>query len=96
MPQIMLSHLAQIINTLGLCCDILGAVILFKYGFPQPDFNEDVGLALEDETELEDGSTVRQYQVMAKAMKESYVSVSRAGRNLLLIGFVLQIIATWL
>ena len=96
MAQFIITHLSQILNTAGLACDILGAVILFKYGFPQPDFNEDMGLAFEDATVFQDGSSVEQHKVKTRALKEAYVSVSNAGRNLLIIGFVLQIIGTWL
>ena len=88
--------MAQIINTLGLIFDIVGALLLFKYGFPQPSFDEGVGLALEDNTVLEDGTTAGQYSAMTRASKESYISLSRFGRSLIIAGFILQIIATWL
>jgi len=38
---------SQILNSLGLLMEIVGAGILFKYGFPQPSFEEGVSLGLE-------------------------------------------------
>ena len=87
---------SQFVNSFGLLVDILGAVILFKWGFPQPSFDEGVGLGLEDGTVLEDGLSVAEHNYLVRAEKERHNRISKLGLALLILGFGFQIVATWL
>jgi len=35
------------LNTIGLALNLLGVIILFKYGFPQPTYEEGVSIGAE-------------------------------------------------
>lgn len=46
---------AQVLTSLGLVLGMAGVVVIFKFGPPQQNLDEGVGLGLEDETPLSDG-----------------------------------------
>jgi hypothetical protein len=76
---------SDVINSLGLVLDIVGAVLLWKYGLPEALSREGhTYLALEETNEAE------------KAKAASYDKWSRAGLGLLIAGFVLQLISNFL
>jgi hypothetical protein len=72
------------LNSIGLVLDIVGAIILFKYGLPE-NINRkgEVGLVT-GETDAEE---------VAKA--ELYDRWGRVGLILLILGFALQLIGNW-
>jgi len=73
------------LNSIGLVLDIVGAIILFKYGIPEKiDKDGNVHLLLEDVDEDE----------IKKAKK--YKLYSRIGIMLLIIGFSLQLISNFI
>jgi hypothetical protein len=37
---------AQLLNTVGLLLGIVGVLILFKWGPPQPNFDEDISIGI--------------------------------------------------
>lgn len=79
-------YVGDIVNTIGLASDIVGAILLFKFGLPSKW--RDVPLRAISETELEEQqrhSTNKQIQRGA-----------RWGLSLLIFGFALQLIATWI
>ncbi len=45
------------VNTIGLLLNIVGVVLLFFFGFPQPTHQEGVHICVEDGTRLADGRT---------------------------------------
>lgn len=74
---------AQIINYIGLTFDIIGIIVLFKYGLPQEINKHGHGyLIVEQEDEEE------------KIKWEKYYFRSKLGLTSLIIGFILQIIST--
>jgi len=81
----------HIINTIGLSLDILGSVLLFFFGPPQPSFEEGVGLGLEDANILENGKTVKQHNADIRKLRYKYVSISRFAIFLIIIGFAFQL-----
>ena len=87
---------AEWVNTLGLASNIVGVVLVFFYGFPQPSHEEGVKVGLEDNTPLADGRTVAQFNEDVRRKKAKYLFRSRAGLGLMFIGFVLQLVATWI
>lgn len=78
---------SQLVNAFGLVLDIVGAIILFKYGFPQPGFPEG------DFLMLEQSETTRN---KSREEKERYTRISQAGLVLLIVGFIFQLVGTWL
>ena len=88
--------LSQIVNSLGLVLNMLGAVILFRWGLPQPSFEEGIGLGLEDGTVLENGLTVAENDQIAREEKERFTRISKLGLALLFFGFAFQLLAIWL
>jgi len=71
----------QILNTIGLLLNIGGVALLFRFGPPQPTFEEGVGLGLEDGNRLKDG---RQHETW-----------SQFALILIIFGFAVQLSATW-
>ncbi|MFN8384493.1 MAG: hypothetical protein U0V02_21325 [Anaerolineales bacterium] len=88
--------MTQLINSFGLVLGITGAGILFKWGFPQPSFEEGVGLGLEDSNVLENGLTVAENNQKIREEKERFTRISRLGLALIIIGFAFQLVAVWL
>lgn len=89
--------LPEIVNSAGLVSNIAGVALAFFYGYPQPSHEEGVGLSLEKATYLEHlGKTVEQLEADTRKQKSRYRFWSRVGLALMAIGFVLQLIATWI
>jgi hypothetical protein len=86
----------QILNTIGLLINIAGVALLFRFGPPQPTFEEGVGLGLEDGTPLKDGRTVAEHNVAMRKVKRQHEKWSRLALLLIIFGFALQLSATWL
>lgn len=87
----------EIVNSTGLIANIAGVALAFFYGFPQPSHVEGVGLGLEPATYIEQlGRTAAELDAEARALKSRYLSLSRLGLALMALGFVLQLIATWI
>ena len=79
-----MSRSAELFNTVGLILDIFGVVLLFRFGLP-PDVSRDgtVRLALgTDEREARKGKL--------------YERLSWTALGLIVTGFVLQIVGTWM
>lgn len=76
---------ADIVNTVGLALDIVGVVLLFRFGLP-PDVRRSGAsfLVLEDT----DGDEAR------KAHRYDKISWSALG--IIVLGFILQIVSTWM
>ena len=87
---------SQMINTIGLILDIIGAIVLFFYSRPQPSFEEGMGLGLEEATVLSDGRTVAEHNEEVRRIRDKHIRRSRIGMLILAIGFAFQLWATWL
>ncbi len=86
-------HIAPCLNLIGLVLNIAGVVLLFFYGFPQPSFEEGIGIDLEDANALPSGETVGERRGRVRAAKSHYASLSRLSLGLIVLGFVCQCIA---
>jgi hypothetical protein len=75
---------SNLVNSIGLVCDIIGAVLIWRYGLPEPiSRSGDVLLSLEiDETE--------------KAKAKQFDCIARFGIILLVSGFILQLVSNFL
>jgi hypothetical protein len=80
------------LTALGLLLNVIGTVMLFFFGFPQPDFTEEVGLALEDNTPASNGLTAKEYGAKIRHKRLFYKIMSYVALSLILIGFVIQFI----
>ena len=74
----------------GLFLNVTGTVMLFFFGFPQPQHDEGVSWGLEDATPFE-GGTVAEFKQRAQRRKERYRRLAYVGLTFLLLGFVLQL-----
>lgn len=74
------------ITTVGLLLDIAGVILLFFFGFPQPDLNRGVVVTIKGQPELSDEKAIK---------KRRHQTFSVLGLVLLVLGFVLQIVGTW-
>ncbi|MCW5650445.1 MAG: hypothetical protein KIS62_11925 [Ramlibacter sp.] len=75
--------------------NIIGVVLLFVFGFPQPTHDEGIGLGLEDATPLPNGKTVAEHDASVRERKRLYLICSNTALVLLLAGFGFQLWATW-
>lgn len=87
---------AQFLNTIGLSLNILGVVLLFFFGFPQPAHEEGVGIGLEDGTRLPNGKTVAEQNQMVMLRKNIYLICSNLALALILAGFCFQLAGLWI
>ncbi len=87
---------AKIVNSVGLLLSIVGGCMWFFYGFPQPTHEDSVGLALEDNTPLEDGRTVAQHNEEVRKTKAKYRRISQMAPALIILGFLCQLVAIWM
>jgi len=63
----------QVLNSIGLVLGIIGVVILFFFGPPQPPLEPGVGLGLESATVIDpSGKTVAQHDAEVLARRQLY------------------------
>jgi hypothetical protein len=79
---------SQILNTLGLMLNIVGVATLWRFGFPQPTHEESTGLAIE-------GPIADKNAEGARRKKAKYICISTTALVLIILGFLCQLIATW-
>ena len=80
-----MDSIPQILTSAGLVLDIFGASLLFVYGSPQPSFEEADVVIIENAAIAE----------KSKKLKKQYLVRSRVGLALLILGFTLQLLASW-
>jgi hypothetical protein len=85
----------QWLNTIGLVLGMLGVVAIFIWGPPQPDFDEDVSLAVEPATVLQDGRKISDIIDANRRRKCRHQIMSRIGLGLVFCGFGVQLCAVW-
>ncbi|MEQ5239521.1 hypothetical protein [Proteus terrae] len=77
------------LNVIGLISNILGVILIFFFGLPQPSHDEGVSLGGKDNTRLNDGTTVKQRNLKIKRRKFIYKSFAYLALVLMLMGFAL-------
>jgi len=76
---------AGVVSSIGLVADIIGAVLIFKYGIPpriDPEGHQHLILEQIDEGE--------------KTKAASYIILSQVGVGLLILGFALQLFSNFI
>jgi hypothetical protein len=86
----------KILNSTGLVLGMIGVVLIFIWGPPQPQLNGGVGLSLEDGTPLENGLTVAENNQIVKRRRYQHKIISGLGLLLVFLGFLAQFIAVQL
>jgi len=87
----------RILSTIGLIFGIIGVLIVFVWGPPQPILSPGISLGLENGTPIDDtGKTVAEYNRDVAKRRKSYTRMSSFGLILIMIGFALQLWAVWL
>jgi hypothetical protein len=81
--------------SLGLILNMLGVLLLFFFGFPQPNFDIGIGISLEDNTPLGNGLTVKQQNEKTIKKRKIYRIMSFIALIFLFIGFLLQLYSLW-
>lgn len=84
---------AQTLNSFGLALGMIGVVLIFVWGPPQPQLDEGVSLGLEDGTPLGNGMTVVQNNDLVRSRRLRHKILSRVGLALVFLGFLAQFIA---
>lgn len=79
------NSMSQIICSIGLVLDVAGVAVLFVYGPPQPDFQEDDVVIVSNQAQ----------QAAARTLKNKFKFRSRIGLSLLFAGFLLQLLGVW-
>jgi len=74
---------------------MFGVLLLFFFGFPQPNFDEEVGLSLETNTITENGTSVKDIVNKTKRRKKIYKGLSFFALFCLFLGFGFQFYAIW-
>lgn len=88
---------AQTLNAIGLILNIVGVVLVFFFGLPQPSHEEGVSIGFGDDTVFADGTSVKDINTEANRRKRVYTVLAYVALSFLLAGFVCQLIATcWL
>src|SRR5437868_6013252 len=78
-----LSLTPQVVNSIGLAANIAGVGLAFFFGYPQPSHEEGNALVFGKDPEV-------------PVRRARYLFWSRIGLGLMTLGFVLQLVATWM
>ena len=70
------------LNAIGLVLGMAGVAVVWRFGWPQPSFEDGVSVYVEDGTPLPDGQTARQVVATNRALKARYAIYSRIGLSL--------------
>jgi hypothetical protein len=86
----------KLLNTIGLLLGLVGVIIIFIWGPPQPQLEEGITIGLEDNNIIdENGKTVKQFNEETKNRRRRHNILSRVGLGLIFIGFIFQLWGTW-
>lgn len=80
----------------GLIANMVGTLMAFFFGYPQPSHDEGVAILVEDGTPLPDGRTAAQHDADVRKQKALYTILSRLGLAVMFVGFGLQFLALYL
>jgi hypothetical protein len=83
------------LNVVGLTFGMIGVLLIFIWGPPQPSFQRGVPLVLEDSNVLPNGKTVKQNNEDIAAQERFYRMMSQLGLVLIFVGFGCQLVASW-
>jgi hypothetical protein len=82
-----------VLNEAGLLLAIVGGLIIFRWGPPQPSFQDHQALAIGLGTPLPDGRTVGEVVAERERLQRHCQLMARLGLGLIITGFALQFVA---
>jgi hypothetical protein len=85
----------QFLNSVGLIFGMVGVLIIFRFGPPQPNLETGVGLGTEDGTVMPDGRTAAEHNRQVEKHKVLHSRMSKAGLAFVFVGFACQLLAIW-
>ena len=85
---------AHPLTTFGLILGIIGVLMIFKWGPPQPSFEEDVLRRIMPGTIMPDGRTAWEHRDDVR-QRSFYNRMSKIGLGLILVGFIFQLVDAW-
>jgi hypothetical protein len=87
---------ARAINSIGLGLNIVGVVLLFFFGYPQPTHLEEGGPVLGLHMRPEERKALAEKNEEIGRTRDAYVFRAHLGLGLIGLGFLFQLVATWL
>lgn len=81
------------LSLIGLSLNMLATMILFFFGFPQPNHEEGVSLGVSEATVFADGTSVKEINRRQVRRRRIYRVVSSTGLLLMFLGFAAQLLA---
>lgn len=88
---------SRILNSIGLIVGIIGVVLIFLWGPPQPQLDTGISIGLEDGNFIKElGKTVGEHNIDILKRRDFHTFMSGLGLILIIIGFAFQLIATWI
>ena len=78
---------AKLLNVLGLILGLIGVIIIFIWGPPQPDLKEGI-------SRITAGQDVVENDIRVKRERKRYNIMSKIGLGLVFFGFVFQLVGT--
>ena len=83
------------LSTIGLILGMIGVILIFIWGPPQPSFEQGGSIGLEDGTRLPNGKTVAENNADIAAREKRHKIMSRIGLAFVGLSFALQLWAVW-
>jgi hypothetical protein len=83
------------LNEAGIGLAMTGGLVIFRWGPPQPSFQDYVSLAVEPATRLAGGGTAADVARDAEKQKHFYQCMAHLGLGLIIVGFALQAVANF-
>lgn len=83
------------LNQCGLAMSIIGGLVVWAWGWPQPDMSEGTTLSVGENTVFADGTSEKELRAAARRLKRKHQILSSIGMGLLIGGFALQLFATY-
>ena len=88
---------SKTLTTIGLCLGMLGVILIFIWGPPQPNLKPGVSIMVEDSNPVNDtGKTVAEFNQEVIAKKATHKCMSRIGLIMIFVGFTCQLISIWI
>ncbi len=84
-----------ILNSIGLGLGMIGVVMIFVYGPPQPNLDEGVKRIVMPATKMPDGRTAAEHDADVIRLRRRHSIMSKTGLALVFVGFAFQLWAVW-
>jgi len=85
--------MVKILNVIGLVLGLIGVIIIFIWGPPQPKLEEGIPIVCNSGTKI-NGITVSEHDKKVRVKKRCHLIMSRVGLGLVFVGFIFQLCST--